>query len=355
MIEKIPENPSFFGINPKKETYGHVESGSISDTDIQGLCESAISGSLEAGGKRSAGLAYLVRFNHVLKTSYNEAQYTGGGTELVIRSFSGEGTGQESVHYGPAFRPGSIDAESVGREAGEMAVSGKNLSAGEEGKYTVLMSPYLIGNIISSSSEFLSYYSVDSGMSCFAGKIGYSVSSESFSLADDPLDASGVGYRPFDDEGTPTRRNVFIEKGILKKYMQSYSTGRKSGTESTGNAGIISPSAWQMRIEPGNRSFRDIISDINDGLFINNTWYTRFQDYRNGIFSTVPRDGVFRIKNGEIEGSITGIRISDSVTNILKNVVEVSKETKNTKWWEEIHPSTMPYVLVKNVNISRSF
>lgn len=355
MIEKVPENPSFFGINPKAENYSNVDSGEIGDIDIQGLCESAINGSLEAGSERSAGLAYLVRYNHFLKTSYNEAQYSGGGTELVIRSFSGSSTGQECMHFGPSFRRGSIDAEAIGRSAGEIAASGDGISAGNEGKFTVLMSPYLIGNIISSSSEFLSFYAVDSGMSCFAGKLGYKISSEALTLVDDPLDTTGVGFRPFDDEGTPTHRNVFIEKGVLRKYMQSYSTGKKSGTESTGNAGVIAPGAWQMRIEPGMRSFKDMISEMKDGLFINNAWYTRFQDYRNGIFSTVPRDGVFLIKNGEIAGTVSGIRISDSVTNVLKNISEVSKETKNTKWWEEIQPSMMPYVLVNDVNISKSF
>ncbi|QRF75280.1 peptidase PmbA [Thermoplasmatales archaeon] len=355
MIERVPENPSFFGINPKKETYGHVGVGEVADIDLQDLCESAINGATDAGAERSAGFAYLVKFRHTLRTSYNEANYNSGGTELVIRSFLRSSTGQESIHFGPAFRTGSIDAESIGRSAGDMAVSGKDVSQGDEGKFTVLMSPYLIGNIISSSSEFLSYYSVDSAMSCFAGKLGFSVSSDSFTLVDDPLDMSGVGFRPFDDEGTPTRRNAFIEKGVLKKYMQSYSTGKKAGTESTGNAGVIAPSAWQMRIEPGTRSFRDILSEVKDGLFINNTWYTRYQDYRNGVFSTVPRDGVFRVKNGEIVGSVSGIRISDSVPAILKNVAEVSKEIKNTKWWEEIQPSMMPYVRVNGVNISRSF
>ena len=110
-----------------------------------------------------------------------------------------------------------------------------------------------------------------------------------------------------------------------------------------------------MRIESGKESFRDMIAGMKDGLFINNAWYTRYQDYKNGIFSTVPRDGVFRIHNGEITGSVSGIRISDSVPGILNNISGVSSETKNTKWWEEIQPSIMPYVMVDSVNISRSF
>ena len=99
----------------------------------------------------------------------------------------------------------------------------------------------------------------------------------------------------------------------------------------------------------------DMLEGLENGLLINNAWYTRFQDYRNGVFSTVPRDGVFLIKDGEIQGALSGIRISDSVMDILKNVTASSRERKRVKWWEEISASTMPYAMVDGINISKAF
>ena len=146
-----------------------------------------------------------------------------------------------------------------------------------------------------------------------------------------------------------------IEDGILKTYLHSTSTARKFGTKTTGNAGIISPHPWQLNLLPGKESVDEILHEMKHGLFIKNAWYTRFQDYRNGIFSTVPRDGIFTIENGEITGSIRGIRISDAIPSILKNIDKVSREQMNVKWWQEIHSSFMPFVLARDVNVSKSF
>ena len=355
MCRLVPDNPSYNGINPEAQDYSGIAGYKHRESDLQDLSAAMISSAVNNGVKRTAGLMYDRSFSVELRTNYNESSYTGGGGELVIRSFTDSSTGQESLHFGHGRVMDSRAVEKAGEESARMAMQGKDPKAGEGGRFTVLMGPYLIGNILTYSSGFLSSYSIDAGLSCFIDQLGKQVGSDSFTLVDDPTDYSGIGARPFDDEGTVTRRNTIIENGVLKKYMHSYSTGRKFSEETTGNAGIISPRAWQLRVKEGRETFESMLSGIRDGLFINNTWYTRFQDYRNGVFSTVPRDGVFRVKNGEITESWNGIRISDSVLNILKNIKAVSRETKNAKWWEEIEPSIMPYVTVENVNVSRSF
>lgn len=351
----VPENPEFMGINPKRTTINDEKVSPIDTEKVTEYAQSMIDGSNEAGSERSSGVVYR-RFSRIhLRTNYNDLEYERGGTELVIRSFIGDSTGQESYHFGPALSEPSVDPQTIGRNSAETAAKGKKVRQGDGGRFTVLMSPYVIGNILSYSGSFLSSHMIRTGLSFFADRLGDAVASDAFTLTDDPTDRSGEGARPVDDEGTPARKNVLIEKGVLKTYLHSYSTGKLESAESTGNAGILSPMPWQLKMEKGQKGIEDMLSEIEDGLFINNTWYTRFQDYRNGTFSTVPRDGVFRIKDGRIVESWSGIRISDSVLSILKNIVSVSGETKNSKWWLEIEPSIMPYVLVENVNISRSF
>jgi PmbA protein len=61
------------------------------------------------------------------------------------------------------------------------------------------------------------------------------------------------------------------------------------------------------------------------------------------------------VEDGEITGSVRGIRISDEIPRILMNIDQVSKEQMNVKWWQEIHSSFMPYVHVRDVSISKSF
>ena len=99
---------------------------------------------------------------------------------------------------------------------------------------------------------------------------------------------------------------------------------------------------------------QDIMADIKDGLYIANTWYTRFQDSRKGDFSTIPRDGIFRIKDGKIAGAWKGIRITENMLNILGNVEELSSETIPADWWGETASTFVPYALVKDVRITKA-
>ena len=81
--------------------------------------------------------------------------------------------------------------------------------------------------------------------------------------------------------------------------------------------------------------------------------YTRFQNYNTGDFSTIPRDGIFIIKNGKIGQPIKGIRISENMLNILKNTVEIGKTPERVVGWEVEIPVITPAVLVKDVNVTR--
>lgn len=355
LLDKVPENPEFMGINPEKTTVSPRSVEPLDSEKVREYAQAMIDGAKDAGAERSSGVVYR-RYSRVhLRTNYNDITYEKGGTELVIRSFVGESTGQENYHFGQVYSKLPIEPADAGRRAAETAKLGGTVKQGEAGTFTILMSPYVIGNILSYAGGFLSAHMVRTGLSLFADRLGETVASEKVTLSDDPTDYSGEGARPVDDEGSKTRKNTLIDRGVLKTYLHSYSTARLDSTETTGNAGILSPAPWQLSLKPGSENFETILRGVSDGLFINNAWYTRFQDYRNGVFSTVPRDGVFRIKDGKIVESWSGIRISDSILNILSNVRSVSRETKNAKWWLEIEPSMMPYVLVDNVTVSKSF
>ena len=73
------------------------------------------------------------------------------------------------------------------------------------------------------------------GQSTFSGRIGEQVAAKGVTVIDEGNIADRRGSLTIDDEGTPTQRNVLIEDGILKGYMQDRLNARLMGVEPTGN------------------------------------------------------------------------------------------------------------------------
>ncbi|WP_084395997.1 metalloprotease TldD [Henriciella aquimarina] len=71
--------------------------------------------------------------------------------------------------------------------------------------------------------------------SVYAGRIGEQVAAKGVTVIDDGTIDARRGSLSFDDEGTPTQRNVLIEDGILKGYMQDRQNARLMGMAPTGN------------------------------------------------------------------------------------------------------------------------
>jgi PmbA protein len=104
----------------------------------------------------------------------------------------------------------------------------------------------------------------------------------------------------------------------------------------------------------GQISLDDMISETKQGLFVTNNWYTRYQNYRTGEYSTVPRDAAFKIEAGELKEPVAGFRISDSIPRQLSNIELISKERTWIKWWEVETPTLAPAMMISDVKITRA-
>ncbi len=221
------------------------------------------------------------------------------------------------------------------------------------GKYDVIFKPLAFANLLSLIGEASSTFSVESGLSFLKNKMNKQIASKEVTFLDNPTAPNGIGSIKFDAEGHPTQKTTLIEKGKFKTYLHNTSTALKYKTKTTGNAGIIAPRPFNLILKKSNWKTEDMIKEIKKGVIITNMWYTRFKNYATGEFSTIPRDGIFLIEKGRIKNPIRGIRISDSLPNILKNVYAISNNPYQIISWETSTPTTTPDVLVKGVNITK--
>jgi PmbA protein len=351
------ENPTFGGF--AKGTYKYAKKKADEklkdlDSPTDYVFEAIGAAEKEAGSKIDSGGILFTKYEDIYLVS------SGGpvgvdsrsAVELSIRAFTereASGHGVECCSSLKDFKPAR-----AGAKAGEIAKMAKKPKIGDEGVYDVVFDPLIFGSSIGVWGSMVAAFNVMIQMSVFVDKLGKKVAPEFVTMKDNPAPYS-LGNRVFDDEGVPTRENVFIDHGVLKMYLHNTSTAKTYKTKTTGNAGLVYPNPWNLEMDAGDMSKEELFGEVKKGLYLTNTWYTRFQNYAKGDFSTIPRDGIFLIEKGKIKQSLKDLRISDNALTMLNNIAGASKERQHVHWWGEADPPSLsPYVLIKNVHATKS-
>jgi len=351
------ENPMFGGFAKGKFRYPKSKADKkLKDLDspTELVSEAIAAAKKEVGSKIDSGGIMFTKFEDVYLVS-SEGPVgvdSRSAIELSIRAFAEQEASGHGVECSSTLK--GFEPTRAGKKAGEIAKLAKNPKTGDEGVYDVVFDPLILGSSLGVWSGMVSAFNVMIQMSVFVDKIGKKVAPEIVTLKDNPASYS-MSNRVFDDEGAPTQENVFINKGVLKTYLHNTSTAKIFKTKTTGNAGLVAPNPWNVEMEPGDMSKDELFDEVKKGLYLTNTWYTRFQNFAKGDFSTIPRDGIFLVEKGEIKKSWKDLRVSDNALAMLGNIAAISKERQHVHWWGEADPPSLsPYVLIKNVHVTKS-
>ncbi len=356
-IEKL-EPSEVYAPLPKPSGYARIE-GMYDPRVVDAMnnpgryVELMVSPALSEGVERVAGTLTLGRSVEALVTSAGfSGVQEGTEVEAYLRAFKNGVSG----HWALGSRSLDVNAlKEVGRRAARYALITSSKAEFTPGRYDVILSPLVVGNLMNVLSFMASAMAVLLGFSMFMKyKPGDRVGSDAVTLIDAPRDAELPGSTAFDDEGVETRDKAIIERGIFKTLLHNAGTAKKLGGELTGNAGWVMPHAWNLHVGAGDiAGEEELIRELRNGILITNNWYTRLQNYVEGVFSTVSRDAVLLIRNGEVAGYVDRVRIADKFSNLLTNWRYSTRELYRIKWWEVGIPTKAPYVLVKNVNLTR--
>ena len=352
-----PINNDYTSLPPGPFNYDHKnminDELSIDHESMIDHVEVSINSALKAGASRVSGSFTSSKSEILLKTSNGTELTDKYNTNLLnLRAFSTTNSSGHGLSCSSSIR--DIDSENAGIKAGEYAKLSINPKNCDIGKYDILFTPTVAADIFQHVGYSASAFSVDAGTSFLTNKINEKVSSDKLSITDVGNPINGIYGRIFDNEGMPTKSTTIIKNGFMKSYLHNITTSNKYNVESTGNAGIIDPSCWNLDVSSGDMTFDEQLSSIKNGLLITNNWYTRFQNQTLGLYSTIPRDACFVIKNGEISDPIHNIRISDNLPRQLLNIESLSKQREWIKWWEVEIPTLSPSVIINNVPITRS-
>jgi len=304
------------------------------------------------GIKRTAGVLEGTSYeNNILTSKGADASQKGTSLYFSFRAFFNSIASGHMVGFSRDFS--RMDFKGIVDTAVAVAMNSANPKNIRSGTYDVIFSPLAYSNIIRNVGEALSAFAVESGQSPFKGKVNKKIAGNSLTLYDDGLLSQGIFPSRYDEEGRPARKTLLIDKGVLKTFLHNTSTASRFKAKPTGNAGLVSPEPTNLVVKKGIYSKEQLFRKVKRGIYITNLWYTRFQNYQTGDFSTIPRDGAFLIENGKIKHPIRNFRITENLLRMIKNIKAIADDPKPIIGWEVESPVLCPHVLVKDVNITK--
>jgi predicted Zn-dependent protease len=243
------------------------------------------------------------------------------GFSVTARTPDGTGSGWASA----GSRDWStVDAAAVGRIAAQKAVASRNPTAIEPGLYTAVLEPQAVTDLVPLLAPALNARTADEGRSPFskAGggtRVGDKVMDERITLYSDPSDPMLLS-QPFDNEGLPLRRIVWIDKGILRTLSYSRFWAQKQGKEPTGNA-----LAGGLAMTGGTRATEELIAGCERGILVTHFFYIRSLEPRTVLQTGLTRDGTFLIEKGKITKALKNFRWNESPLLMLNRLEDIGR------------------------------
>jgi TldD protein len=158
----------------------------------------------------------------------------------------------------------------------------------------------------------------------FTGKMGQKVASEVFTMVDDGSLANARGTTNFDDEGTQMKRNVLIEKGVLKMFMTDILSAKQLKLARTGNGRRETfrnppiPRMTNTFIDNGKDKPEDILASTSKGIYVQSLSGGSVNP-TTGMFNFTCREA-YLIENGKKTKPVKGATLIGSCMDIISNV-----------------------------------
>ncbi len=221
--------------------------------------------------------------------------------------------------------------ENVANKAAKEAVEKLGAKPVETQKVTVVFDRYAVGRFWWGILGAMNGNSVYKKTTFLTEYLNKPVASKLITISDDPTIPGHVSSVPIDGEGNITRKNILIDKGILKMFIYDTITARKAGVKVNTIAQRWSgyrmqPFAYFLNIvvQNGNVNREKIISEIKNGFYVKGLRGAG-TDVTTGNFS-VGASG-FWIENGEISFPVDGVTLGGNILDILKNIEIVANST----------------------------
>jgi predicted Zn-dependent protease len=293
-------------------------------TAIRGAIDASAAGGKAAGQVFTAGFLEATASVRAVGTSaglFAFHRFTEVDFSMTARTPDGTGSGWAG---GGARDWGALNPASVGRVAAQKAVASRNPTAIEPGLYTAVLEPSAVADLVPLLAPALNARTADEGRSPFSKpgggtRIGEKVMDERVTLYSDPADSMLLGS-PFDGEGLPLTRTVWIDRGILRNLFYSRFWAQKQGKTPTG-----APMAGGLALVGGTKTTEELIGGCERGILVTHFFYIRSLEPRTVLQTGLTRDGTFLIENGKVTRALKNFRWNESPLLMLNRLEDIGR------------------------------
>jgi predicted Zn-dependent protease len=245
-----------------------------------------------------------------------------------------DGTGSGYARLGSP-RLSDIDPSAHAERAARKAETSANPQDLPPGRYTVILEPEAVADLLMFLTFALNARTADEGRSFLSKpgggtRLGEKLFADSVTLRSDPFNPHNPGT-PWAEGGfhgrggrgsggLPARKTTWIENGVVKTLaVDRYWAGKTKVDPVPLSGGLV--------LEGSDQSLEALIGETERALLVTRFWYIRSVNPQNAMVTGLTRDGVWLIEKGKIVHPVNNFRFNDSPVNLLKNLEATSVAT----------------------------
>jgi predicted Zn-dependent protease len=260
-----------------------------------------------------------------------------------------------------------LDPMRMAEVAAVKAIESKNPGELSPGKYTVILEPAAVLDIVGFMFWDFGGSALLEQRSFLNDRMGTQLFGENITVWDDAYHPLQAGV-PFDGEGMKRQRVRLIEKGVIGAVTYSRSSAKRMReSEMAGRVGSVRPTghgfALPSEIAEGplnivfvgppdgeTRTVEQMIASTERGILVTRLWYIREVDPYEKILTGMTRDGTFLVENGKTVCGIRNFRFNESLLHMLQNVEAIGIPVRSCG--EESFDMVVPPMKVRDFNFT---
>jgi predicted Zn-dependent protease len=288
--------------------------------------------------------------------------HTQTSAEISITMLAGDSSGWQKANSPDVA---NLDPLTLAEIAAKKAIESAHPREVPAGKYTVILEPAAVLDIVGFMFSDFSGMAVLDQRSFLTGRIGTKLFGENITIWDDVSHRLQSGS-PFDGEGVRRQKVELVENGVVKRLVYARATAKRmKRSEHVDKVGLVTATGhgFPLPNEVGEmplnivfatpsdlQSVEEMIASTERGILVTRLWYIREVDPYEKIVTGMTRDGTFYVENGRVQYGVRNFRFNQSLIAMLSNVEAMSVPVRASG--EESFDMVVPAMKVREFNFT---